>query len=156
MKGISRKLQGLCFNSCQTVACLTKSIVLLVACLYRAVLVRAHPLWIQIAYFVGLSFLGFWLLKAIEPRIQSSNLDLLFTSVSASTVSSMSTLEMENFSNPQLIVMTILILVGGEVFTSTLGLLFIRLKLRTLGGDKITASAESDHPHPIPIRNTSK
>ncbi|KAI9124367.1 hypothetical protein K1719_004289 [Acacia pycnantha] len=96
---------------------------------------------------MSLSFLGFSLLKLIKPRTtvhdsSSNNLDLFFTSVSASTVSSMSTVEMEVFSQPQLIVMTILMLVGGEVFTSMVGLFFVRLKLKT-HQDKVATSSIS-------------
>ncbi|XP_054807738.1 cation transporter HKT1;3-like [Prosopis cineraria] len=99
---------------------------------------------------MSLSFLGFCLLKLIEPRNYNhsssrtniSGLDLLFTSVSASTVSSMSTVEMEVFSNPQLIVMIMLMLLGGELFTSMIGLFFIRLKLKT-HQDKVATSSVS-------------
>ncbi|KAF7813929.1 putative cation transporter HKT6 [Senna tora] len=92
---------------------------------------RANPLLIQIAYFVCVSFLGLWVLEALEgSSSEISKLDMLFTSVSASTVSSMSTVEMQSLSNPQLIVLTVLMLVGGEVFTSMLGLFLIRFKLK--------------------------
>ncbi|XP_054791473.1 sodium transporter HKT1-like isoform X2 [Prosopis cineraria] len=144
------KLQRFWFSLCQYVSFLAKTFFFLVTCLYRHILLRVHPLWIQIGYFMSLSFLGFCLLKLIEPRNYNhsssrtniSGLDLLFTSVSASTVSSMSTVEMEVFSNPQLIVMIMLMLLGGELFTSMIGLFFIRLKLKT-HQDKVATSSVS-------------
>lgn len=128
-----KKFQLLCNTSCQKVACLTKSFFFLAACFYRFILLRANPLCVQILYFISISFFGFGFLKALNPLHQTTpkNLDLFFTSVSATTVSSMSTVEMEIFSNPQLIIITILMFIGGEIFTSMLGLYFIRSKLKT-------------------------
>ncbi|OIW03993.1 hypothetical protein TanjilG_30269 [Lupinus angustifolius] len=51
----------------------------------------------------------------------------------------MATVEMEVFSNTQLIVMTILMFIGGEVFTSMIGIHFIRSKFKT-ELDKIASS----------------
>ncbi|PPD67226.1 hypothetical protein GOBAR_DD35893 [Gossypium barbadense] len=88
-------------------------------------ILSVNPFWTRILYFVFLSLLGFWGLNVLEPRTDSfkpRKFDLFFTSVSATTVSSMSTVEMEILSNPQLIIMTILMFIGGEVFTSMAGL----------------------------------
>ncbi|KAG0500177.1 hypothetical protein HPP92_000249 [Vanilla planifolia] len=87
---------------------------------------------IQLVYFVSLSCTGFMALKVAKPKHgllnDPNNLDLLFMSASASTVSSMGTIEMEDFSDSQLWVLTILMLVGGEVFTSMLGLQSMKAK----------------------------
>ncbi|XP_038696901.1 sodium transporter HKT1-like isoform X2 [Tripterygium wilfordii] len=92
---------------------------------------RGNPFWIQFFYFIIVSFAGYLSLKLSKPKSSNSvapkDFDVFFTSVSASTVSSMSTLEMEIFSNTQLIIITVLMFVGGEVFTSLLGLQFLKL-----------------------------
>ena len=83
-----------------------------------------NPFCVQLAYFIVLSLVGYVALNMSKPKTDSfrpENIDVFFTSVSAATVSSMSTVEMEVFSNTQLIVITVLMLVGGEVFTSMLG-----------------------------------
>ncbi|KAG8038601.1 hypothetical protein GUJ93_ZPchr0255g33284 [Zizania palustris] len=76
-----------------------------------------NPLFVQVTYFALISFAGYAALKILKPRDNSNtlrDLDLLFTSVSASTVSSMATVEMEDFSSAQLWVLTILMLIGTE------------------------------------------
>ncbi|XP_022134790.1 cation transporter HKT8-like [Momordica charantia] len=82
--------------------------------------------WIQLFYFISISSFGFLILTILKPRTDPSfrptNLDLFYTSVSASTVSSMSAMKMEVFSNSQLITLTILMFLGGEIFTSMVGL----------------------------------
>ncbi|KAJ0018538.1 hypothetical protein Pint_12208 [Pistacia integerrima] len=69
-------------------------------------------------HFITLSIAGFLVLKVSKPRaaasIKPKNFDLFFTSMFASTNSSMSMIEMEIFSNFQLFVMTILMLEGGS------------------------------------------
>ncbi|PWA36279.1 Cation transporter [Artemisia annua] len=94
-----------------------------------------NPFWLQLCYFVTLSLLGFVSLKTLEFKtsFRPKDIDLLFTAVSAVTVSSMSTIDMEVFSNSQLIVLMFLMFMGGEVFVSMLGLQFRKFKHRILG-----------------------
>ncbi|PRQ37033.1 putative cation transporter [Rosa chinensis] len=144
-----QKLHHLCTCSFLKLAFLSQSMGFLLLCYYRFLLLRAKPFWVELVYFVTLSFLGYWVLKVLPVRTTDSftprNLDLFFTSVSATTVSSMSTVEMEVFSNGQLILMTILMFIGGEVFTSMVGLHFKKFKLMMMMStkEKIT-SVNSD------------
>ncbi|KAL5699443.1 hypothetical protein ACHQM5_030347 [Ranunculus cassubicifolius] len=112
-------------------ACLYRFLFHLLAYVYRFFVFQLNPFWIQISYFLLVSLLGFFLLKGLKPKTNSfmpKDIDILFMSVSSVTVSSMSTVEMEVFSNSQLVFITILMLVGGEVFTSMLGLQFAKSK----------------------------
>lgn len=84
-----------------------------------------RSLLVHVAYFVAISCAGYGLLAALKVRGSSARpreMDMFFTAVSAATVSSMSAVEMEVFSRGQLVVLTALMFLGGEVFVSLLGL----------------------------------
>ena len=86
-----------------------------------------NNLFIQLFYFIIISLFGYLGLKFSKARTSRPNdLDLFYTSVSASSVASMTSIEMEVFSNSQLIFLTFLMFVGGEVFTSMLQLFLDR------------------------------
>ncbi|CAL0332213.1 unnamed protein product [Lupinus luteus] len=91
-----------------------------------------NPFLIELCYFIILSLLGYLGLKFSKPRthVSPNDLDLFYTSVSASTVSSMAALEMEIFSNFQLILLTFLMLAGGEVYISMLELVIATQKFK--------------------------
>ncbi|XP_042440848.1 probable cation transporter HKT6 isoform X1 [Zingiber officinale] len=106
-------------------------------------LFRCDPFFLQFLYFLLISLSGFLVLRspAVAGRGRHiEDLDLFFTSVSASTVSSMNTVEMESLSPAQLWVLVVLMLAGGEVFTSLLGLQFTSLKLRLKREDSTVGS----------------
>ncbi|KMT01260.1 hypothetical protein BVRB_9g212780 [Beta vulgaris subsp. vulgaris] len=113
--------------------------------MFHYIISHAKPFWLHLTYFIVVSLLGYMALKVSKPNTNAndlSNFDLFFTSVSASTVSSMTALEMEVFSNDQLIVMTILMILGGEVFTSMLGLLLRRCKSLSNESKKIDNTSQ--------------
>uniref|UniRef100_A0A0A8ZUJ2 Uncharacterized protein n=1 Tax=Arundo donax TaxID=35708 RepID=A0A0A8ZUJ2_ARUDO len=62
---------------------------------------QSNPFIVQLIYFVTISFAGFLALKNFNPRGKPipRDLDLVFTSVSTATVSSMSTIQMEELSD---------------------------------------------------------
>nr|AAD53890.1 potassium-sodium symporter HKT2 [Eucalyptus camaldulensis] len=132
---LGKEVVCLCIASCLKIARLFRSFCFLFSWYFRFLLLRVNSFCVQLLYFVFLSLLGFWVLKASRPLTHSfrpRDLDLFFTSVSLATVSSMSTVEMEVLSDSQLVVMTVLMFVGGEVFTSLAGLHFRKLKLQSL------------------------
>lgn len=99
-----------------------------------------------------MSLFGFIGLKTLNLRnplsVFPTNLDLFYTSVSASTVSSMTALEMEIFSNSQLILITFLMFVGSEVFTSMIELFFHSYRNRALKQDNSSPiTLIHDHPN---------
>ncbi|EOY32095.1 hypothetical protein QUC31_019550 [Theobroma cacao] len=124
-----RKLESFCGDSRTKGACFKQSYHGVISSSSRFLLLKLNPFWVQLAYFIVLSLIGYGALNIAKPKTDSfrpKNIDVFFTSVSAATVSSMSTVEMEVFSNTQLIIMTTLMLIGGEVFVSMLGLLLAR------------------------------
>ncbi|KAF7848381.1 hypothetical protein BT93_L2046 [Corymbia citriodora subsp. variegata] len=145
---LGKEVVFLCSASWLKLACICRSLCFLCSCYFRFLLLRVNSFCIQVFYFVFLSFLGFLVLKALKPRTDSfrpRDLDLFFTSVSATTVSSMSTVEMEAFSDSQLIVMTVLMFAGGEVFISLVGLHLGKSKLRwRIRTEDKVASVNSD------------
>ncbi|KAL4564438.1 hypothetical protein LXL04_028502 [Taraxacum kok-saghyz] len=100
----------------------------------QRIILETDPLFVQLVYFLSLSLLGFCLLLVTEPRPnyvdKPSNMDLFFMSVSAATTSSMSVVEMEFFSNNQLLILTFLMFVGSDIFVSIVGLQCSISKLR--------------------------
>ncbi|XP_060172291.1 sodium transporter HKT1-like [Lycium barbarum] len=138
MKSLSyygKKLQHLCSALCSNLVCYVRATCFLISCFYKFTILRVHKFFVQLFYFIFISLFGFWILSILKPKstnghLNPTNLDLYFTSVSAVTVSSMSTVEMEVFSNSQLILITFLMLIGGEVFTSMVGLHLIRPKFK--------------------------
>ncbi|KAG2574553.1 hypothetical protein PVAP13_7KG416470 [Panicum virgatum] len=94
---------------------------------------RLSSLLVHVLYFAAISGAGWGLLTALKvraPHRRPRGIDMLFTAVSAATVSSMSAVEMEVFSNGQLLVLTALMFIGGEVFVSLVGLASKWLELR--------------------------
>ncbi|KAI3845784.1 hypothetical protein MKW98_016543 [Papaver atlanticum] len=148
---LSSKLGSLCSCSCIKVACLGKSFHRLIPRLYRYLIFNFKSFWFQFCYFMCLSIMGCLTLNVLKPRASRrppEYLDMFFTSVSATTVSSMSTVEMEVFSNNQLVVLTILMILGGEIFTCFLELQVEKSKLITERNKKGRSTNSIVHDDP--------
>jgi hypothetical protein len=92
----------------------------------RFVGTHVHPFFIQLAYFLAIAVLGSVLLislKPSNPAFSPQYIDMLFLSTSALTFTGLSTVTMEDLSSSQIVVLTMLMLVGGEIFVSFLGLM---------------------------------
>ncbi|XP_039816532.1 probable cation transporter HKT7 [Panicum virgatum] len=124
---------------------------LLHRCSAAVVDIAVSPLG-HLIYFATTSCAGWGLLAALTvraPNRRPRGIDMLFTAVSAATVSSMSAAEMEVFSDGQLVVLTVLMLSGGEVFLSFLGLVSKLMILRNDSYQPVPATTE-DPPSPRP------
>jgi Trk-type K+ transport system membrane component len=92
----------------------------------RFVGTHVHPFFIQLAYFLAIAVLGSVLLislKPSNPAFSPRYIDMLYLSTSALTVSGLSTVTMEDLSSSQIVALTLLMFLGGEVFLSFLGLM---------------------------------
>jgi Trk-type K+ transport system membrane component len=91
--------------------------------MYRFISSHVHPFWIQFFYFIIIDLFGsllFMVLKPTDPDFKPRFIDMFFLSTSALTVSGLATVSMERLSSSQIVVMTLLMLVGGEAFVSML------------------------------------
>nr|ACT21087.1 high-affinity potassium transporter [Puccinellia tenuiflora] len=105
---------------------ITTYVVDLIVSVYRFVALNVHPFWIQLSYFLAIAIFGSVLLMSLKPsnpEFSPAYIDLLFLSTSALTVSGLSTVTMEDLSSSQIVVLTLLMFVGGEIFVSILGLM---------------------------------
>ncbi|KAL8136381.1 hypothetical protein V2J09_002382 [Rumex salicifolius] len=124
-----------------------------IATISQFLLTCVNPFWFHLSHFIIMPLIGFLALKMTNTAGNSASsstrpddLDIFFTSVSATTVSSMSVVEMEAFTTSQLVVMTVLMFVGGEVFVSMLSLVIRRKRFSSLDklGDE-TGSLSMTH-----------
>ncbi|KAG8074739.1 hypothetical protein GUJ93_ZPchr0006g46126 [Zizania palustris] len=84
------------------------------------------PLLVYLAYFLILDVLGFVALVVLKPSNHEYNhryIDMFFLSTSAVTVTGLATIRMEDLSSSQIVVLTLLMFLGSEMFLSLLGLL---------------------------------
>ncbi|CAL4966547.1 unnamed protein product [Urochloa decumbens] len=94
--------------------------------LCRLVAFHLSPLLLHLSYFLAIDLLGFLalvLLKPSTPGYHPRYLDMFFMSTSAATVTGLATVKMEDLSSSQIVVLTLLMLSGSEMFVSFLGLL---------------------------------
>ncbi|QHO42807.1 hypothetical protein HN51_008487 [Arachis hypogaea] len=116
-----------------------------------------NSFFIQLCYFMIMSVFGYLGLKVSKPKtyVKPKNFDLFYTSVSASTVSSMTAIEMEVFSNSQLVLITFLMFFGGEVFISLLELVFARFNNNSFTSMKNDYSVKVSTNNSLPIKKVN-
>ncbi|RLN12525.1 putative cation transporter HKT9 [Panicum miliaceum] len=91
----------------------------------RLVAVHLSPRLLHLSYFLAIDLLGLLalvLLKPSSPGYRPRYVDLLFMSTSAATVTGLATVKMEDLSSSHVVVLTLLMLLGSEMFVSLLGL----------------------------------
>ncbi|TKW22840.1 hypothetical protein SEVIR_4G254400v4 [Setaria viridis] len=106
--------------------------------LCRLVVFHLSPLLLHLSYFLAIDLLGFLalvLLKPSSPGYRPRYVDVFFMSTSAATVTGLATVKMEDLSSSQVVVLTILMLLGSEMFVSLLGLVLESRKRRRRGRD---------------------
>ncbi|CAN6215737.1 unnamed protein product [Urochloa humidicola] len=112
--------------------------------LCRLVAFHLNPLLLHLSYFLAIDLLGFLaliLLKPSTPGYHPRYLDMFFMSTSAATVTGLATVKMEDLSSSQIVVLTILMLSGSEMFVS-----FVRLILHSRK-QKQRHNQDHDHDH---------
>ncbi|WOK92089.1 cation transporter HKT2-like [Canna indica] len=98
---------------------------------YRFSSFHLNPFGAHVCYFVCLSLFGSLLLMVIKPTDPSFSpryVDMLFMSTSVSTVSGLNTVETELLSSGQIFVLSLLMLLSGDVFVNLLGLMLHKPK----------------------------
>ncbi|RLM55543.1 putative cation transporter HKT9 [Panicum miliaceum] len=99
----------------------------------RLVAFHLSPLLLHLSYFLAIDLLGFLalvLLKPSSPGYRPRYVDLFFMSTSAATVTGLATVKMEDLSSSHIVVLTLLMLLGSEMFVSLLGLFLESRKQR--------------------------
>ncbi|GJN39273.1 hypothetical protein PR202_gb28380 [Eleusine coracana subsp. coracana] len=122
----------------------------------RFIASHSGPLLIYLSYFVTIDLLGFLALILLNKPSNTDYsppryVDLFFMSTSAVTVTGLATVRMEHLSGSQMVVLTVLMLLGSEMFVSLLGLVLeLSLVNRKHGPDhdddstRVTALCDDD------------
>lgn len=117
----------------------------LVLFLYRFSTFHFSSFFLHVVYFGGLVLLGSLLMSVLPPSNPDYHpryVDMFFMSASALTVSGLGTVIMEDLSSPQVLVLALLMLVGGEAFVTLLGLLLQRIKSSAAQGSQVAVELQ--------------
>jgi len=124
----------------------------------RLIAFHLTPLLLHLSYFLAVDLLGslaLVLLKPSKPGYHPRYVDVFFMSTSAVTVTGLATVEMEDLSSAQLVVLTLLMLLGSEMFVSLLGLVLESSRKRRQQqrdhqdhDGRVMAAAVCDEPGP--------
>ena len=89
--------------------------------IFQFIAFHVGPLLIHLSYFVIIDVLGFVALMALRPsnpNYSPRHVDMFFLSTSAVTVTGLAPVKMEGLSSSQILVLTILMFLGSEMFVS--------------------------------------
>ncbi|XP_066370882.1 cation transporter HKT2;4-like [Miscanthus floridulus] len=110
---------------------------------FRLIAFHLTPLLLHLSYFLAVDLLGSLALVLLRPSSPGSYrlryVDVFFMSTSAVTVTGLATVQMEDLSSAQLVVLTLLMLLGSEMFVSLLDLV--------LESSRKRRQQQRDHQH---------
>ncbi|XP_072991903.1 cation transporter HKT2;2-like isoform X2 [Typha latifolia] len=98
--------------------------------MYHFFALHVNPFRLQLSYFLCIALLGSLLLmelKPSNPNFKPRYVDMLFMSASALTCSGLGTVEMENFSTSQIVVLTLWMFLGVDI---------VGIELETISDDQ--------------------
>lgn len=98
--------------------------------LYGSIIFHVQPFFIELTYFLAVALIGSltmtFLCKPKSSDFTPRYIDMFYMSISAVSLSGLNVIDMELFSESQIIILSLMVFISGEVFVCLLSLLFRR------------------------------